>query len=542
MELRSIDELELYVDREIEGKNGENEFKRVKLDGDLEVGEEGYFRTGYRNKVIKQGSDEYIFYRFDEIQTHIEDYESGYTFDDVGEVFTSGLDYGLKYSSDRVEQLKGLIEDNEWIYGLLSENRTILKDQKKKNSFLAENQKLDSYFQRMIDFIVHPKFNSEEEEQYYNGLDSEYKELRSKNSKTNSEIIEMMRLGEEVSLLNEGIITQNREKRNKKRESFAENFVALEEDNKSVGGEFTTDKSSLSHKKLQIDEGYWKRMGFSRESERFRKDVLFEYERSLEILVKQLGHGLPREEKEQRQKSLINGLPPLRYNNGKRDITITPEARFNRLGKMYSELKSDYNKAKEILATVVSFNQIDPCFPKYDFNNDTRYTDTNGEVVELSTNMLLFSEPETYRGLILNYYDLKEKYHDKFEDDMWYILLYFEELLRKSRLSEEERFVAELAMQDDNRHEIMESFEFKFGRVVNMRSLNTIINKTIPNKMLNTHLKSVDNWVYTFKIRGKFKQCRKCGEFKLAIDNRYFGKKADEKDGLHSQCKQCRQK
>ena len=207
---------------------------------------------------------------------------------------------------------------------------------------------------------------------------------------------------------------------------------------------------------------------------------------------------------------------------------------------MANELTSDYYKAKEILATVVEFSQTTPESTEYDFSNDTWYVNEDGETVEISKNTLLFNSVDTYKGLILNYYRLKDKYKDKFHSDMWAILIYFEELVAKTNLTTEERFVVDKIMHDFTRKEITDEFEKEFSKTLTMRTLSNWINRIIPNKILNTYLTSMDNWLYTYKMKGKFKQCSECKEVKLIVNNRYFTKNRLSKDGYYSICNSCR--
>jgi len=539
--MENIDNLDLYIE-ELDEDNGK--IKRFPLDRDLENGESAYTEREKDNKISKIDENKYIFHRFNEIQSHIEDYESEYKIEDVRDNITYQFDYKLEYSNERVEYLEEMIEDNDWIYDLLSSNRMIKKEQKKKNNFLAEDQKLDGLIQRMADYILHPKFNNEDSEDYFKGLKEDYDHLKSKKGKTNAEIAEMMQLKDEVDLFNQGIITKSREQRNNLRESSEEDVSDLKNGNSVIidPSEFTTDKSKVEYvgRDLEIYDGYWKDMNFSEESRIFREEVMNVYEESLNILVKQLGNEKSEKEKEHIRTETMKKLGDLNYTdkNGT-EKTITAERRLKSLDRMYSELKSDHYRATEILATPISFTQVTPSFTKYDFNYDTWYIDENGEEVEVSKNSLLLSDVNTYKGLIANYYDLKDKYRDDFHDDMWAILLTFENLIEKTEFSKEEKFVVRQVMNDSTRKEIIESYNEEFNKVITMYTLSRWINNVIPNKILNTYLLSLDDWLYTFKLKGKFKQCSKCKKVKLINTDKYFRKHPLGRDGFRSQCKKC---
>lgn len=540
MELNCIEKLELYVDKEFE-EDEEVVVKRVLLEDDLEIGETAYFRNGYRNKIVKQDKDEYIFYRFDEIQTHIEEYDSGYSIDDFREGIVSQLDYKLEYANERVHLVSDLIENSSEIYNMLSTNRVILKEQKKKNSFLSESQALDKQFEHVASYILHPKFNHKDSETYYDEIVVNYERIRDKPSRTNSEIVELMSLKDEIDLINQGIMTKSREKRNKLRENHVDDFTVLEATEK-IATEFNTEKMAPnnSRKEIDINKDYWIKMGFTDKEAKNRQEIITNYKNSLDVMVKQLGHGKSAELKEAMRKSTMNKLEEVRFFNEQgKEIIITPLNRFGKLNKMYNELRSDYSKAKEILTVPLSFNQITPTFTEYNYNFDTWYISEDSQEVEVSKNMLMFSNASTYKGLIENYYDLKDKYEGDFRDDMWAILLYFEDLIISASLTQEERFVIERIMRDYPRKEILDDYFNQFNKKLTMRTLSRWVNIAIPQKLLNTYLTSIDDWVYTFILKGKFKKCSKCSEVKVISNDRYFGKNSITSDGFQSVCKKC---
>ena len=48
-------------------------------------------------------------------------------------------------------------------------------------------------------------------------------------------------------------------------------------------------------------------------------------------------------------------------------------------------------------------------------------------------------------------------------------------------------------------------------------------------------------WYYTYKEKGHWKKCSRCGQIKLA-HNRFFSKNKTSKDNFYSICKECRNK
>src|SRR5690606_29810850 len=101
------------------------------------------------------------------------------------------------------------------------------------------------------------------------------------------------------------------------------------------------------------------------------------------------------------------------------------------------------------------FQSPTPQTTVYNFNRHTRYYDEDGNIVEISRYLINFSDPNTYKGFILNYYDLADKYEDNFTDDMWYMLRLFEDVVMKADLTSEEKFIISMLMKGKTRQDII---------------------------------------------------------------------------------------
>lgn len=541
LELGNIENLGLYIDIEEENEEQEIEVKRIPLERDLEFGEIAYFdRIGMkRNKIVKQDEENYMFYRFDEIQTHIRNYDSGYSVDDISNrIVRPAMNKKLQYSHDRVGVVNNLVKENQWIYNLLSSNRIIQKEQKSKTSFLAENQSLDVEIEKLATYLLHPKFNNKESEDSFNKLREDYDFLLKKTGKSDSEIVEMMQLRDEIDLINQGILTQHKERRDLSREDKKDEIK--DSDYKSLGERMGNSyiTGNLSDK-LEIDMSYWLKMGFSKKTAKFRDSLVQNYLTSLKILDEQLGIGKNAKEKSKIESELIKNLGEIEYYIGEEKIVIDAPTRLSKLKRMRNDLKHDYGLMIETLVNPISFSQTASSTTEYNFNEDTWYEKENGEIVEVSKNTLLFSDINTYKGLILNYYDLKDKYKDKFKSDMWAIITYFEEILRETELSKEESLVVDMFMRNYNRKEIIDNYKEVFDKNISYSTLTSWLDRNISRKLLNTYLESLDEWLYTEKIKGEFKKCSKCEEIKLISNDRYFGKHSKSPDGFQPSCKKC---
>jgi len=65
------------------------------------------------------------------------------------------------------------------------------------------------------------------------------------------------------------------------------------------------------------------------------------------------------------------------------------------------------------------------------------------------------------------------------------------------------------------------------------------ITKKIIRKITQEYYVVYEDWYYLNVCKGKYKQCSKCGQIKLATDT-YFGVHPNTDDGLYPSCKECR--
>lgn len=150
------------------------------------------------------------------------------------------------------------------------------------------------------------------------------------------------------------------------------------------------------------------------------------------------------------------------------------------------------------------------------------------------------SDVNTYRGLILTYKDLKDKYNHKHESDIWALLLDFENVLKRTDLTDEEKFVLSVLFDGYSQKQIRDMYKkLDMGKMTRQR-ISNMINTIIPNKLLNTYLEMIDEWLYTYKIKGKYKKCSRCNKVKLISNDRYFSPDKNRADGYDLYCKSCR--
>lgn len=522
-------------------KTGYNTILRKKIkylkqiNRELKVGESAHLENS-ENKIKRINKDKYIFQRFDTISTHIENYDSDYNLNDVKNKLINKLDYNLKYGDDRIKLVTKLLEDNQWIYRLISTNRSIGKEIKKKNSFRSEEQPFDKLIEIISSYIYYAKFKNKEDEDEYKKKLKQLQDIQTK--KKDVLDIALSKLVSEIQGYHHRLM--KKQLKEDKRIEYSNNLSERENKGDFLNTEeqkYRQSKLKRNYKKDYIPESYWDELSYSEEENLNRKKILLQMESELNKLYKYIGLDIKdKDEREKHKKEIIKrintSLSPeeKKIFNGKRQLGI--------ITNMYNQLKGDYEIAKKLLTNEIEFKRLSKGTTEYDINSDTWYEDHQGNIIELSKNHILLSDKNTYKGLILNYKDLKDKYQNKMNHDIWALLFVFEELLNNTEFTQDEKFVLDMLFDNYNQKQIREKYENINLTTLTKDRISRIINNHIPNKLLNTYLNSMEDWLYTYKIKGKFKTCSKCGEIKLA-NERYFGKSPITKDGLQSVCKIC---
>lgn len=514
----------------------------------------GYKMIGYRvfldnEDVVRQLKREYR-------DIYEEERWLGKTLDDIIKEVNSNFDHELEYANERKKHVENLLGSNEdWIIELISRDDVRGTHVKSKKDFLSEDTNLGKALDRIADYILFPKFDTEQDENLFNSLRKEDERLNEYRKEINKikkgddkptaehrirEInIKIDEVKRETDKFKKDYLTSSMRKKNKAREKLGGFMQDIKES--QIVSEAKTRTISSNHN-IRIDEGYWDRMGYSDNSKEFRQDVIRTYEESIEILKKQLGLNI----KDMNERKVFTNKLINQFDNDKLVFELNGtkkvmngKERYFKMRKMYGELVSDFNKAKEILVRPIEFKSLTSTSTEYNFNEDTWYYDESNEIVEVSRNLINFSDPNTYKGLILTYYDLDDKYKDNFNSDMWGILRLFEDVLNHSDITKEEASVVSMMMKDMSRQDIMDEFEKEFGRSISDKVLSTWINRAIPSKLAQTYKDSVDEWLYTYMIKGKYKRCTRCEQVKLISNDRYFRERSDSIDGFRNECRIC---
>lgn len=558
-------EIQLTDDTVVIDKKDRPITKRVRNIKGLEVGESSFIGNS-SNKIKRISEDEYLFQRFDTISTHIDTYTNNYNLGQIHAEIIKELGYTLEFGQDRVKLVNDLLEKNQWIYNLVSTNKMIQKEIKKKSSFLAEDQQYDKLIDSINTYITHAKFINKEDKEEFEQLQKEKLKLekKDKRKKTTEEFEELSNVIDMIQTFHHNITKKQFQSDNNTefvgsltcREKFGD-FVYQEE------LKDRTKKAKYTYHKDEIPDEYWLKMYPSErqnlipfydkdlhdESKNksirhldFRPAALKQMREEIDKLHKYLGlHIKDKQERNVHIERLKEKLEQLMSENfqSKQGIKYISGARqYNILRKSYTDLKSDYELAKKKLTDEFYFDPAKHS-TEYNIESDTWYEDENGEIVELSKNRVLMSDANTYKGLILNYKDLKDKYNDKQTSDMWALIKDFEEVLNNTEFTEEELFMLSVLFDGHSQKQIEQMYKELELADWSQPKMSRLINTQIPNKLLNTYLNKIDEFIYTYKIKGNFKKCSKCGEIKLISNERYFYKEPKGKDGFKNNCKSC---
>jgi len=204
--------------------------------------------------------------------------------------------------------------------------------------------------------------------------------------------------------------------------------------------------------------------------------------------------------------------------------------------EMYQEQYTIKNDIKQPMA----YSNTIKSFARANFNEEITI-DENG--MPHSKGLCSLFEPKHISVLLCNYSMLKQESWDKFEGDCYYLMLDLEDIVDGALKDKYPLYYDLLIYKIDGRSnaEIQFLLELKYGIKHSVEYISALWRNKIPKLIADYEIKNYLNWYYTFKEKGKWKKCSRCGEIKLA-NNLYFSKNKTSKDHLYSICKECRNK
>ena len=149
-------------------------------------------------------------------------------------------------------------------------------------------------------------------------------------------------------------------------------------------------------------------------------------------------------------------------------------------------------------------------------------------------------DPVVCSAILCNYSRLKEDSFDRFEGDLYYLMLAFDEIADKA-LKEYPLYekIVECKVDGLQNTQIQEILQMEFGIKHSLEYISSLWRKKIPKLIASQAEDEYLYWYYLNIEKGKYKKCSRCGQIKLA-HNKYFSKNKTSRDGFYSICKKCR--
>lgn len=142
--------------------------------------------------------------------------------------------------------------------------------------------------------------------------------------------------------------------------------------------------------------------------------------------------------------------------------------------------------------------------------------------------------------LLCYYSQLKQEVSEDLNSDIHYLLLDLENLVDEVITEDHPMLYDLLIWKIDGKtnKEIQSLMEAAYGVKHNEQYWSTLWRKRIPHLLSRKAQENYLNWYYTNIAYGKWKECGKCGQVKLA--HPLFFSKNSSQDGYYSVCKCCR--
>lgn len=169
--------------------------------------------------------------------------------------------------------------------------------------------------------------------------------------------------------------------------------------------------------------------------------------------------------------------------------------------------------------------------------DETSSFDEEGYPIPKGVSLL---NPVVCSAILCNYSRLKEDSFDRFEGDLYYLMLAFDEISDKA-LKEYPLYekIVECKIDGLQNTQIQEILQMEFGIKHSLEYISSLWRKKIPKLIASQAEDEYLYWHYLNTEKGKYKKCSRCGQVKLA-HNKYFSKNKTSRDGFYSICKKCR--
>jgi hypothetical protein len=411
---------------------------------------------------------------------------------DINKYITSGLrklDYGIEFAEDRNKlawDILNELDQDGTLSSYFSSDGFRMKQVKTKNSFLSESEPVSKLLLRFSYYIDFAKYNDIEAK-----IKEEKDKLHTLSAYKSNKRSDAIGLSDELQKLNGKIIDFD----------FQNQATRKDKNIRLVPKQTITAKDRMEYPELN------------------------EYALFLEMINETLGfvNGVSKEKQLKIHEKIVK-------KHGDNYLRM--------LKKVRSELLQELPLIKDRIRGTIYFKKLDKGSPVYDLDCDTGYVNEQGDYVEISENKIELNNPQHLFALMDNYAELKEGVWDKPDSDLWVLLHEFENLVEKSELEPYEKDILIYKIDKMTGEDICLEINSKYEMELKESNLVRIYSEVIPKKLVSTHDDIYEEWLYTYRVKGKYKQCKKCGANKV-LNERNFYKEPKGKDGFKSTCIKC---
>lgn len=190
----------------------------------------------------------------------------------------------------------------------------------------------------------------------------------------------------------------------------------------------------------------------------------------------------------------------------------------NNLRKLRSEMMSQFKVMFDSLLFVVKGDDMSHLY--------------KGDLTLLNMN-----DVETYKALLVEYSKLHDSAAKDIDSELKWMLWELDDLIDRTIKNDTERLIVECLKQGMSQVETASTVAMELNQKTTRQSINQFLSEGLPVRLLSKHKKDMDSYVYTYRVKGRYKTCKGNGKAYLATD-RYFRLDKKGKDGLRSVSKE----
>ena len=208
------------------------------------------------------------------------------------------------------------------------------------------------------------------------------------------------------------------------------------------------------------------------------------------------------------------------------------------LKKQIIQMRQDQYVIKSAYRPVTYSLKLIRSIPTLDLTDHIEINE-KGDVV--NKGLISLFNPTHVSILLCNYSKIKESCWDRFNSDIYYLMIVLEDAIDIIFKEEYPMLYDIIIYKIDGKSniDIQNLLLATYGTTHSVEYLSSLWRKKIPKMIAEYMEKEQLIWYYTTVEKGKWKRCSRCGQIKLA-HNKFFSKNNTAKDGFYSICKECR--